>query len=194
MVCFKKGAAPYNLWKLPGRLSGRWMASGGSSVTRVYTPNIFAVYLGDADFEQTVPLHSALALELEEHILEQADEKGFTLIGGPAVSFEKDQTLDAGAIRIESSFNGVAGDPARIGYGEEAGAGSTNKFPRIDQTTIFGHNEPDFLKPAGLYLTVAHGPDMGKTFSLSSLSDQQYFDIGRKLTNSILPYRYQRLS
>ena len=85
------------------------------SVSRVYAPNVFAVYLGSADFEQTAPLQSALARELEEHILEQAEEKGFSLIGRPAVSFEEDQALEAGAIRIGSSFNAAVEDAARIG-------------------------------------------------------------------------------
>ncbi len=182
---FKKGAGPLQPVEVARALVREMDDKRRVSVSRVYAPNIFAIHLGSADFEQTAPLHSALARELEEHILEQAEEKGFTLIGGPAVSFEKDQALEAGAIRIESSFNAAVGDPARIGRGEEAGAGSTSKLPRIDQTTIFGQNEPDLRKPAGLYLTVVHGPDMGKIFSLSSKNDQQCFTIGRKMTNNI---------
>ena len=153
------------------------------SVSRVYAPNVFAVCLGSADFDQTAPLQAALASELDEHVLVQAEEKGFTLIGKPEVTFTEDQELEAGAIRIESSFNAAAESTARIVPGEEPGAGKTSELQRIDHTMIFSKKEPDDREPAGLYLVVVQGPDMGKIFSLSG--EHRSFTIGRKMTNNI---------
>jgi hypothetical protein len=182
---FKKGAGPMQPVEVARALVREMDDKRRVSVSRVYAPNVFAVNLGSADFEETAPLQSALARELEEHIQELAKEKGFSLIGRPAVSFVEDQALEAGAIRIGSSFNAAVEDAARIGGGEETGAGSTNKLQRIDRTAIFGKKGPDFQQPAGLYLTVVQGPDTGKIFSLSHEHEQQCFTIGRKMTNNI---------
>jgi len=153
------------------------------SISRVYAPNVFTVCLGSADFEQTAPLQSALARELEEHVLVQAEEKGFTLIGQPSVTFEEDQSLEPGAVKILSSFNAAAEGAPKIGPGEEPNAGSTGELLRIDHTMIFGKKETDEQEPTGQYLTVVQGPDMGKIFSLNV--EQQSFIIGRKMTNNI---------
>lgn len=159
------------------------------SVSRVYAPNVFVVYLGSADFDQTAPLQYALARELEGHLHEQAEEKGFSLIGRPEISFQEDQALETGGIRIESSFNAAvsasAEETARAGHGEEAGTGRTTELQRIDQTMIFGKREADGQESAGLYLAVVQGPDMGKIFSLGRENEHQHFTIGRKMTNNI---------
>lgn len=186
---FRKSAGPMQPVEVARALVREMSDKRRVSVSRVYAPNIFIVCLGSADFDQTAPLQSALARELEGHILEQAEEKGFSLIGKPDVSFKEDQALDAGGIRIESSFNAAvsatAEDAARAGRGEEAGAGRTTELQRIDQTMIFGKREADGREPAGLYLAVVQGPDMGKIFSLGREHEHQHLTIGRKMTNNI---------
>ena len=153
------------------------------SVSRVYAPNVFTVCLGSVDFEQTAPLQPALAGELEEHVMVQAEEKGFTLIGQPSVAFEEDQALESGVLKILSSFNAAAEGGPKTGPGEEPNAGSTGELLRIDHTMIFGKKETDEQEPTGQYLTVVQGPDTGKIFSLNV--GQQSFVIGRKMTNNI---------
>jgi hypothetical protein len=185
---FRKSAGPLQPVEMARALVREMGDKRRVSVSRVYAPNAFTVCLGSADFEQTAPLQSALARELEGHLLEQAEERGFSLIGKPEVSFKEDQALDAGGIRIESSFNAAvsatAEEAARAGHGEEAGAGHTTEFQRIDQTMIFGKGDADG-REHGLYLAVVQGPDMGKIFSLGREHEQQRLTIGRKMTNNI---------
>ncbi len=186
---FRKSAGPLQPVEVARALVREMSDKRRVSVSRVYAPNVFIVCLGSADFGQTASLQLALAGELEGHLLEQAEEKGFSLIGKPDVSFKEDQALEAGGIRIESSFNATvsatAEEAARTGHGEEAVAGRTTELQRIDQTMIFGKREADGREPAGLYLAVVQGPDMGKIFSLGREREHQHLTIGRKITNNI---------
>jgi hypothetical protein len=182
---FKKGARALHPVEIARALVRAMVDQRRVSISRVYAPNVFIVRLGSTDFDQIAPLQSALARELEEHVLVQADEKGFTLIGQPEVSFEEDQALETGADRIESSFKASEDGVVRIGHVDDTGMGRTSELIRIDQTTIFNKKEVNHRDAAGSYLTVIQGPDMGKIFSLSRENEQKCFTIGRKMTNSI---------
>ncbi len=180
---FKKGAGPVQPVEMARSLVREMSDKRRVSVSRVYAPNVFAVCLGADDFEQTEPLQAALARELEEHILMMAEEKGFTLIGKPQVTFEKNESIAAGEIMIRSSFAAAAESAARFTAGDDAGAGCTGELQRIEHTMIFDKREAEGREPGGIYLAVVHGPDMGKIFSLGA--GQKSFTIGRKLTNAI---------
>jgi hypothetical protein len=189
---FKKGVGPVQPVEIARALVREMSDKRRVSVSRVYAPNAFTVCLGGGDFEQTEPLQAALARELEEHLLEQAEEKGFTLIGKPQVAFEKTESVSEGEIGIRSSFTAAhpgcstapEGHPAaRIASGDDVSAGSTGELQRIDHTMIFGKKDAEDREPGGLYLVVVYGPDMGRIFSLGG--GQNSFTIGRKLTNAI---------
>jgi hypothetical protein len=182
---FKKGARTLHPVEIARALVREMADKRRVSISRVYAPNVFIVRLGTTDFDQTAPLQSALARELEEHILVQAEEKGFTLIGQPEVSFAEDQALETGANRIESSFKDSEDGAVRIGNLDDTGTGRTKELIRIGQTMIFNKKEAEHRDAAGIYLTVIQGPDMGKIFSLSGENEQQCFTIGRKMTNNI---------
>jgi hypothetical protein len=183
---FKKSPGPLQPVEVARSLVREMGDKRRVSVSRVYAPNVFMVCLGSVDYEQTAPLQSALARELEGHLQEQAEERGFSLIGKPEVSFKEDQALGSGGLRVESSFDAktgaIADDAARQGHGDEAGAGRTTELQRIDRTMIFGKREDD-CRGEGLYLAVAQGPDMGKIFALGR-EHEQYL-VGRKMTNNI---------
>ena len=182
---FKKGAGPMQPVEVARVLVREMDDKRRVSVSRVYAPNVFAVHLGSADFEETAPLQSALARELEEHILEQAEEKGFSLIGRPAVSFVEDQALEAGAIRVGSSFNAAVEDRPGSEAGKRPAPGVLINCSASPGQRSLVKRSLISRQPAGLYLTVVQGPDMGKIFSLSAEHEQQCFTIGRKMTNNI---------
>lgn len=182
---FNKGARSLHPVEIARSLVREMSDKRRVSISRVYAPNVYIVHLGTVDFDQITPLQSALALELEGHVLEQADEKEFTLIGQPEVSFAEDQALETGASRIESSFRAFEDGAARSWYLDDNGTGRTRELIRIDQTAIFNKKEADRREAAGTYLTVIQGPDMGKIYALSREHDLQCFTIGRKMTNAV---------
>lgn len=157
------------------------------SVSRIYAPNVFTISLGADDFEKTAPLHTALSQELEEYVRQKAAEKGFTLIGGPAVSFEEDPTLGVGEIRVRSSYAASESPPAGTKSRENAAGVEEDQLNFGEHTMIFRKEEKGVEKEVSsrkkVVLTVIEGPDEGKKFFLEG---EGPFMIGRKSTNHVV--------
>jgi Protein of unknown function (DUF3662)/FHA domain len=70
------------------------------SVSRVYVPNEYTVYLSSADHEQFTGYESSLVGELEEYIAEHAKRESYALLTAPRVLLEVDDDLDLGEFGI----------------------------------------------------------------------------------------------
>jgi hypothetical protein len=70
------------------------------SVSRVYVPNEYTVYLSPPDREQFMSYESALRNELHEYLSEHARREGYVLLTPPAVGFETDADLSIGEFGI----------------------------------------------------------------------------------------------
>ncbi len=86
------------------------------SVSRVYVPNEYAIYLSPADREQFSSYEDSLKSELQEYIAEHARRENYALTTRPRVRFETDSDLGDGVFgiatrMIEPSDNG-APEPA----------------------------------------------------------------------------------
>src|SRR4051794_3890126 len=86
------------------------------SVSRVYVPNEYAIYLSPADREQFSSYEDSLRSELQEYIAEHARRENYALATRPRVRFETDTDLGDGVFgiatrMIEPSDNG-APEPA----------------------------------------------------------------------------------
>src|SRR5436309_12720723 len=66
------------------------------SVSRVYVPNEYAIYLSPADREQFEGYEDQLKGELAEYLAEHARRESYVLLTAPKVSFESDEDLDVG--------------------------------------------------------------------------------------------------
>ena len=82
------------------------------SVSRVYVPNEYAIYLSPADREQFSSYEDSLKSELQEYIAEHARRENYALTTRPRVRFETDADLDVGVFGIatrmlEPSENGA---------------------------------------------------------------------------------------
>ena len=83
------------------------------SVSRVYVPNEYAIYLSPADREQFSSYEDSLRSELQEYIAEHARRENYALTTRPRVRFETDSDLGDGVFgiatrMIEPSENGAA--------------------------------------------------------------------------------------
>jgi hypothetical protein len=95
------------------------------SVSRVYVPNEYTIYLSPADREQFVDYEESLREELQEYAASHARREGYVLLSPPRVKFETDADLDVGMFGIatrlaHSSRPKQAGAPAA-----EAAPGAT---------------------------------------------------------------------
>src|SRR5215218_8645140 len=70
------------------------------SVSRVYVPNEYTVYLAPADHEQFSSYEDNLRSELQEYLSEHARREEYALLSSPRVSFESDDDLDVGEFGI----------------------------------------------------------------------------------------------
>jgi hypothetical protein len=70
------------------------------SVSRVYVPNEYTVYLSTSDHEQFTGYQSSLVGELEEYLVEHAKRESYALLTPPRVLLEVDDDLDVGEFGI----------------------------------------------------------------------------------------------
>jgi hypothetical protein len=94
------------------------------SVSRVYVPNEYTVYLSAVDREQFSSYESQLTDELSEYLAEHARRESYALLSPPRVELETDDDLDLGvfgiATRMVQKQGASAGEPAG-----DAGPGAT---------------------------------------------------------------------
>ena len=71
-----------------------------TSVTRVYVPNEYTIFLSPGDREQFEGYENSLVSELEEYLAEHAARENFALLTPPRVLFETDEDLGVGEFGI----------------------------------------------------------------------------------------------
>ena len=70
------------------------------SVSRVYVPNEYTIYLAPADREQFESYEDSLRLELQEYLAEHARRESYALLSSPRVVLETDDDLEIGEFGI----------------------------------------------------------------------------------------------
>src|SRR5581483_7757486 len=71
-----------------------------TSVTRIYVPNEYTIYLSSGDREQFEGYENSLVSELEEYLAEHASRENYALLTPPRVIFETDDDLGVGEFGI----------------------------------------------------------------------------------------------
>lgn len=90
------------------------------SVSRVYVPNHYKVFLSPEDREQFQSYEVALKKELSDYLLERARGEGLALVTRPQIEFETDERLQLGEFGIQAQLLGQPdGDqePPQADYG-----------------------------------------------------------------------------
>jgi hypothetical protein len=82
------------------------------SVSRVYVPNEYSVYLSPADRKQFADYEPQLCDELQDYLTEHARRERYVLLTSPRVKFETDDDLDVGEFGIATRLvRGAKPDP-----------------------------------------------------------------------------------
>ncbi|HKP20743.1 MAG TPA: DUF3662 and FHA domain-containing protein [Thermoleophilaceae bacterium] len=98
---FRTSVQPVELaHKLAKEMEDNQMAS----VSRVYVPNHYRVYLSPQDREQFASYEPALRKELSDYLLEHARQEQFALSTRPQVEFHTDERLDLGEFGIQAEL------------------------------------------------------------------------------------------
>jgi hypothetical protein len=93
-------------------------SSRSLSVSKVYVPNEYEVYLSDADREQFSEYEESLVDELRDYLVEHARREGYVLLSQPRVILKTDSDLSLGEFGIATR---MAQKPAGDGAQPEPG-------------------------------------------------------------------------
>ena len=86
------------------------------SVSRVYVPNEYRIFLSPDDRAQFEGYEPGLKKELSDYLLEHARNEGLALITRPSIEFETDDRLELGEFGIQAR---LAGSPEYLEAEEE---------------------------------------------------------------------------
>ncbi len=96
---FKTGIQPIEIAK---RIAKEMDANKTISISKVYTPNIYTIFLNKNDYENLEPFQKSFNKELNELIKSRALEKKYSLVGEPKIDYKTDELLKFGQFRIVS--------------------------------------------------------------------------------------------
>jgi Protein of unknown function (DUF3662)/Inner membrane component of T3SS, cytoplasmic domain len=91
------------------------------SVSRVYVPNHYRVYLSPGDREQFSSYEPALRKELSDYLLEHARQERLALTSRPQVEFHTDERLELGEFGIQAQLLGAPEEEEDVGAAPSAG-------------------------------------------------------------------------
>src|SRR5215203_872039 len=106
------------------------------SVSRVYVPNEYSVYLAPEDREQFASYEESLVDELQQYLAEHARREQYALLSSPRVRLETDEDLAVGEFGIATRIGRVGARRAEQAEVEPAESGATMIYrPRAPQPT-----------------------------------------------------------
>jgi hypothetical protein len=131
------------------------------SVSRVYVPNEYTLYLAPSDRERFATYEDSLLTELADYLSEHARREGYALLSTPRVLMEEDDDLHVGefgiATRMAQPGRGRAGAPPEVTPQDEPGetriyrppAASTEAVSAEDAAALGLARTPPVLTLAG---------------------------------------------
>ena len=139
------------------------------SVSRVYVPNEYTVYLSPRDREQFAGYEPSLIDELRNHLADHAKREGYALVSPPTVLLETDDDLSVGEF-------GIAVRMAQPGRGR-----SSADAPAPEADFEPGHTM--IYKPKSQPTQTASPVELGVAREVVSLSwDGEHREIRRRRT------------
>jgi predicted component of type VI protein secretion system len=131
------------------------------SVSRVYVPNEYVVWLSPDDRRRFEGVEQEIADELGTYILEHARREKLALVSRPDVTFQTDEALNLGEFGIQARLvraqEGASG--SRSGAAEQADHGHTMVYSTSDRLRE-ELDRPQGPEPTGRAMVLAEGKRM----------------------------------
>jgi pSer/pThr/pTyr-binding forkhead associated (FHA) protein len=103
------------------------------SVSRVYVPNEYSIYLSPSDRDQFAGYEDQLREELSDYLTEHARRERYVLLTTPLVKLETDEDLDVGEFGIATRLVRGPAKPAADAPATEAAPGATMIYKAPEQ-------------------------------------------------------------
>lgn len=107
------------------------------SISRVYVPNEYVLYLSPKDRSQFESYEDSLLTELADYLSEHARREGYSLLSTPRVLLEEDDDLELGEFGIATRLV-----QAQRAEAQEAGAPEVAPVPAPSATKVFKPSAP----------------------------------------------------
>jgi FhaA, N-terminal domain/FHA domain len=130
------------------------------SVSQVYAPNEYVVYLSPGDRGQFESYEPALAKELEQYLAEHGRREGYVLLSKPQVTFETDADLEVGLF-------GIANRMIQREAGKEP-----ELAPEAGATRVYRATPPETEAVSAEELGVEEEPEPRPTLSVGGKSHE----------------------
>ncbi|GMA99643.1 DUF3662 and FHA domain-containing protein [Pelosinus sp. IPA-1] len=145
-------------------------------ISKTYVPNLYMVYLNDIDYNRISSYSQSISQELSTHLMEQAKQRKYTIIGMPIIEFYQDESVIKGSFRVVSCFSEPLPDEKRV-------VSENIEQQEISDTRVFDKVECNILEQACLHgkLRVLEGPDAGVKIEMTT----NRVNIGRRASNEL---------
>jgi hypothetical protein len=167
---FKKGAARLQPVEIAKELVKAMLKNKQVSISQVYVPNIYRVYLHSSDWGPIASFGDVFLIELSKYLFAEAERKDYTFLTKPAIELHADETVKPREMVIEVDFD----DSIDVDWGAEEDENyapnvsnwreSTTFFRESVKTNLSGEDRlgrnPDY------FLEIIEGPDKGQKVSL----------------------------
>lgn len=170
---FKKGGTRLQPVEIAKELVKAMLKHKQVSISQVYVPNIYRVYLHSSDWGQLASFGDAFLIELSKYLFAEATRNGYTFLTKPAVELHSDETVTPREMIVEVDFD----DSIDVDWGdeEESEEPASDEPDWRESTTIFKEGSKPNLAGQGLqgrnseyFLEIIEGPDLGQSFSLQA--------------------------
>lgn len=151
------------------------------SISNIYVPNEYTVSLHPEDWESIGAFNKLLSLELQDYIVQKAEEKGFTPVADPVVTLEKDEGVERGHLKVAVNFSEAVPTNKKDAQKENDHLSEeeqhTQMFHPVKDTSPL--TKVKIIKPS---LVIEEGQDAGQEFVLADYRTV----IGRRDTCDIV--------
>ena len=160
---FKKNATRLQPVEIAKELAKAMSRNKQVSVSKVYVPNVYRVFLHPSDWGPLASFGDAFLIELSKFLFAEGERNGFTFLSKPAIELHSDETVNAREMFIEVDFD----DSVDMDWGEEDDEFQDDSNWH-ERTNIFQNSlktnfppEPDHGRNSEYYLEIIEGPDKG---------------------------------
>ncbi|PKM81722.1 MAG: DUF2662 domain-containing protein [Firmicutes bacterium HGW-Firmicutes-14] len=145
------------------------------SISKVYVPNEYTVFLGEEDWPSIEPVSQSLAAELQEFIKQRISDKDYEITGEVKVFFELNKDLGLGIINVKGSFSQELPKETEKG---KSPAEKPSEYTLIADRGRFYHN--DAVPPNQDTLTRAGVPPLPKAILIrkTGTGEDKRFPLG----------------
>ena len=102
---FKKGAARLQPVEIAKELVKAMLRNKQVSISQVYVPNIYRVYLHSSDWGPLASFGDVFLIELSKYLFAEAGRYGYTFLTKPAIELHSDETVNPREMVVEVDFD-----------------------------------------------------------------------------------------